>query len=154
MQEEQFAAPTPPAPAKPKKGELPGPEIGEMLDQVKGMAARVRVGEQRYGELRKKLLVIENNMLINHKKAMNEIKSFQSDLLEVKRTIQVVEDRIITIIKELRLTARKEDIDVMKKYIEIWDPTKFVYREHVEKIIDEKLGKMEELKPPNYDSPS
>jgi hypothetical protein len=79
----------------------------------------------------------------------------QTDLMEVKRTIQAVEDRIITIIKEIRLTARKEDIDVMKRYLELWDPVKFVTHEQVDKIVDEKLGKHEEPEvKPNYDSPS
>jgi hypothetical protein len=93
-------------------------------------------------------------MLSNHKKSMAEIKAVQSDVTEMRRTIQSVEDKIITVIKELRLTARKEDIDVMKRYLELWDPVKFVTAERVEKLIDDKLGKHEEAEKPNYDSPS
>jgi len=99
--------------------------------------------------------VIEQNMLSNHKKAMNEIKSLQSDFTEMRRTIQAVEDKIITIIKELRLTARKEDVDVLKRYLELWDPVKFITSDQVERIIDEKLGRPEPIgQKPNYDSPS
>ena len=150
-------APTPAAP--PKKGFFapkaePMPDISGMTEQINAMAARVRIGEERYSELRKKLLLVEQNMLSNHKKAMTEIKTLQTDLMEMKRTIQAVEDRIITIIKELRLTARKEDIDVMKRYLDLWDPVKFVTHEQVDKLIDEKLGKPEEEKLPSYDSPS
>jgi len=84
-------------------------------------------------------------MLSNHKRAMSEIKSLQSELNELKRTVQGVEDKIITIIKELRLTSRKEDIEVLRKYIELWDPVRFVTRETVDKIVEEKLrGKTKE----------
>ncbi|MBW2970335.1 hypothetical protein KY309_02400 [Candidatus Woesearchaeota archaeon] len=149
----------PEAPAPAKKGLFgpktpPPPETSPATEQINLLTARLRVGEERYSELRKKFLVVEQNMLSNHKKAMAEIKALQTELNEMKRTIQAVEDKIITIIKELRLTARKEDIDVMKKYLDIWDPVKFVTSEQVEKIIDDKLGKKEKEKPPTYDSPT
>lgn len=159
MPEETIVMPEAPAPAAVKrglfgsKGAPPMPDIGGMTEQLNAMAARVRIGEERYGELRKKLLVVEQNMLSNHKKAMMEIKGLQADLMGMKRTIQAVEDKIIMVIKELRLTARKEDMDVMRRYLELWNPVKFITHEQVEKIIDEKLGKPEE-KPPSYDSPS
>ena len=158
MAEEKLVGPAPPTPAKKglfaSKAAAPAPDISGLIDQVNAVSARVRIGEERYGDLRKKMLVVEQNMLTNHKKAMTEIKALQSDLLELKRTLQTVEDRIITIIKEIRLTARKEDIDVLRRYMDLWDPVKFITHQQVEKIIDEKLGKHEEEKPPSYDSPS
>ncbi len=145
--------PAPPAPAK----RLPSlPEMAPSSEQLNTIMARVRVSEERYGELRKKLLLVEQNMLGNHKKAMSEIKSLQSEINEVKRTMLAVEDRIITVIKEIRLTARKEDVDVLKRYLELWDPVKFITSEQVEKIIDEKLGRHKheiDEPPPRYDSP-
>ena len=153
MAEETIAPPVPPAPPVPaKKGMFgskaapPPPPDSEMMDRLNAMAARVRVGEERYSELRKKMLFVEQNMLTNHKRAMTEVKALQTDVNEVKRTIQAVEDKIITIIKELRLTARKEDLQVMKRYVEMWEPVKFVSHEQVQKIIDEKLGKQEDEK--------
>ncbi len=151
MPEQPTMPPGPPA--APEKL----PEITPAVEQINLLSARLRISEERYSEIRKKLLLMEQNMLNNHKRAMDEIKSLQGDFGETKRTIQEVEDRIITIIKELRLTARKEDIDVMKRYIELWNPTTFVRQEQVERIVEEKLGKkpmLEEHAPPNYDSPS
>ncbi|MEM3154046.1 MAG: hypothetical protein QW165_00565 [Candidatus Woesearchaeota archaeon] len=156
MPEETYAI-EPPIPAKSAFGapkQAIEHDISGTTEQLNLMAARVRISEERYSELRKKLLLVEQNMLSNHKKAMAEIKLLQNDVTEMRRTIQAVEDKIITIIKELRLAARKEDIDVMKRYLELWDPVKFVTADRIEKIIDEKLGKHEETEKPNYDSPS
>ena len=132
----------------------PPADTSGMTEQVNLMAARMRVGEERYSELRKKSLVVEQNMLSNNKKAMNEIKTLQTEISELRRSITAIEDKIITIIKELRLTARKEDIDVMRRYLDLWDPVKFITNDQVEKIVDEKLGKKETEKPPSYDSPT
>lgn len=148
--------PHPPAPAKKQQG-LSVPE-GPSLEQMNALTGRLRMNEERYGELRKKLLLVEQNMLSHHKKAMSEVRSLQSDLTELKRTLISVEDKIITIIKELQLTARKEDVGVLKRYMEYWDPVKFVTVDQMEKMIDEKFSQkrsvMHEHKPPRYDSPS
>ncbi|MBS3125799.1 hypothetical protein J4211_06160 [Candidatus Woesearchaeota archaeon] len=128
------------APAPP---EFPRPDSS--TEQINTVAARLRTSEERNSEMRKKVILLEQNMLSNHKRAMSEIKSLQSELNELKRTVQGVEDKIITIIKELRLTSRKEDIEVLRKYIELWDPVRFVTRETVDKIVEEKLrGKTKE----------
>ncbi|MBI4145916.1 hypothetical protein HY489_01110 [Candidatus Woesearchaeota archaeon] len=155
-------ADTPPAPPEIKPAQFP--ETTPPVEQVNLLQARLRVSEERAGETRKKILLIEQNMLTNQKKAMAEIKALQNEFNDLKRTIQTVEDRIIMVIKELRLTARKEDIDVMKRYIELWNPTKFVSIDQIDKIIDEKLGRhteeqhapesKEELPGHSYDSPS
>jgi hypothetical protein len=109
-------------------------------DKLNEVFARLRVDEQRSSELRKKMLFLEQNLLSNHRSAMGQIKSLQQDIVEAKRHIQEVEDRILTIIKELRLTARKEDMEVMRKYLELWNPVKFVTMETVERMINDKLN--------------
>ena len=53
------------------------------------------------------------------------------------------------IIKELRLTARKSDIDVMKRYIELWNPVKFVTADYAEKIAREVAEERLAKKPGN-----
>ena len=122
-----------------KKGLLaPAPPADDRLNEV---FARLRVDEQRGSELRKKMLFLEQNILSNHRSAIDHIKSLQQELLDTKRHLQDVEDKMITVIKELRLTARKEDVDVMRKYLDLWDPVKFVTLDQVERMINERLGK-------------
>lgn len=127
----------PPAPKK----QPPLPDFSDINEQLTAVAARARVGEQRAMDLSRKLQVIEQNMLSNHKRALDEIKIIRSELIELKHANHVIEDRILTVVKELRLLASKETVDVLKKYLEIWNPVKFVTQDQVEKMIDEKLGK-------------
>ncbi|HLC32439.1 MAG TPA: hypothetical protein VJJ82_01295 [Candidatus Nanoarchaeia archaeon] len=128
-------------PSPPAFPEFPKPDSS--TEQINTVAARLRISEERSSEMRKKMTLIEQNMLSNHKRAMSEIKSLQTELSELKRAFQGVEDKLITIVKELRLTSRKEDIDVLRKYVELWDPIRFVTRDTVEKIVDERLSKPE-----------
>lgn len=138
-------------PAEPKKGLFggkvpapvsPGPSMVE--EDMNKLAARLKISEERYNELRRKILLIEQNMINNHKKSMNEIKVLNSEITDLNSKITEVQDRILLIIKELKLTAKKEDIDVMKKYVELWNPMRFVTKDQVEKIVKELMNGSEE----------
>ncbi|MBW2973386.1 hypothetical protein KY346_03260 [Candidatus Woesearchaeota archaeon] len=133
----------PPVDAK-REGIASMPEAAPITEDMTRLTARLKIAEERYGELRKKLLLIEQNMLSHHKKEMNEIKLLNSDITEINSRINMIEDRILMIVKELKLTARKEDIAVMKKYVELWNPMRFATKEQVENIVKEALGKEKE----------
>jgi hypothetical protein len=44
------------------------------------------------------------------------------------------------IIKELRLTAGREELETLKKYVDLWSPMNFVTQRDVERIVEEKMG--------------
>jgi hypothetical protein len=123
--------------AKPPAPESMG---GGLSEDMTRLAARLKISEERYNELRKKLMLIEQNMISHHKKAMGEIKVLHSEITDVNSKINEIQDRILLIVKELRLTAKREDIDVMKKYVELWNPMRFVTKEQVESIVEEILN--------------
>ena len=43
------------------------------------------------------------------------------------------------IIKELQSVARKEEVKVLEKYINLWNPIKFVTSNEVEQIVNDAL---------------
>lgn len=118
----------------------PEPVDSGLSEDMTRLAARLKISEERYNELRKKLMLIEQNMLSHHKKAMSEIKVLHSEITDVNSKINEIQDKILLIVKELRLTAKREDIDVMKKYVELWNPMRFVTKEQVENIVQEILN--------------
>ena len=119
---------------------VPEPEQSVSQD-IAVLSTRLRVIEERYADLRRKLQLIEQNMLMHQKKSAMDAKNSQTDMLEIKRAVRAMEDRIVMVIKELQLTSRKEDVDVLKRYVELWDPIRFVSQDQVDRLIDDKLGK-------------
>ncbi len=136
----------PPAPkpglfgAKPK--DLPPPmDFTGIQKDINTLNTRLRVGEERYADLRAKLQLLEQNMLSHQKKLSQDMKNFNAEFMEIKRTLGEVENKIILLIKEIQLTAKKEDVDVLKRYVELWEPAKFATVNLVEKIVKEELDK-------------
>ncbi len=116
---------------------LPPPpvDVSGIQKDINTLTTRFIVSEERYSDLRRKLQFVENNMLANHKKALSEIKILNGEVAEMRRTIEAVEDKIVLLIKELQLSAKREDVDVLKRYVELWEPAKFATFNYVDKAI-------------------
>ena len=60
--------------------------------------------------------------------------------------MQEMKDKLVLVIKELQTVARREEVKVLEKYINLWNPIKFVSQNEIEAIINEVLDKREEEK--------
>lgn len=117
-------------------------EISGLTEQINALSSRLRVAEERCADLRKKILFIEQNMISNQKRLVSESKMLSEELAEVKHRITTHDDTILTLIKELKLTSKKEDVEVLKRYIELWNPVKFVYAEHIDHLVKDALDRI------------
>ncbi|MBW3014478.1 hypothetical protein KY335_04550, partial [Candidatus Woesearchaeota archaeon] len=75
--------------AEQKRGLFSGPPpspdgrgVSRAEDDMNKLSARLKISEERYNELRRKFLLIEQNMINNNKKAMNEIKVLNSEITD------------------------------------------------------------------------
>ena len=116
----------PPEPPKPKQQQIQRGSSEELLE----LTARLRMNESRYNELNSKVEMLEQNMIIKTKKLTGEIKQVKDSIKEFQDKADDVSDRLTTMIHEIKLLARKEDVDVIKKYTDYWNPIKFVTLNH------------------------
>ncbi|MEM4282175.1 MAG: hypothetical protein QW559_02105 [Candidatus Woesearchaeota archaeon] len=114
-------------------------ELSSLREELLSLSTRLRVSEERYVDFRRKLQLLEQNLLSNHKRVMEEIKLLLSETTELKKKIDEIENKLLLIVKELQLTAKREDVEVMKKYFELWSPVSFATISQVEKMIAEAL---------------
>ena len=122
-----------------KKAE--GPAVPDYTSDITTLGRRMRVLEEKNISIRNNIELIENNMLNRHKHVTTEIKAMDSEIMELKRDMQEIKDRLLMLIKELQATAKKADVDVLKKYINMWEPVNFVTKNQVEDIVKEILEK-------------
>lgn len=102
---------------------------------------RVRILESRYNLMRERMLMINQNMVDEYKNLLEEIKLLNEEIKEIKESMFTIKDAMYKIVNELNLFAKKEDLKILEKYINLWDPLKFVTEEQVLKLIEEKHGK-------------
>lgn len=132
----------PPPPMQASNNPAPPPTAGGEkgpTEQINALNSRIRMFEETLSEFRKRIIFIEQNIVAYHKKAIGDIKTLSNELLDEKKTIVMLEDRILTLIKEIKLLAKKEDVEVIKKYVELLNPMKYVTAERVEQLLKEML---------------
>ena len=121
------------APKKPVESSLPK----EVTGQVNDLDRRLRTLEERYSSLQTRAQVTEENMLHTHKHINSEIKTTNSDMHELKKEMGELKDRILLLVKELQSAAKKEELRVLQRYVNLWEPINFVTHNELKQVIEE-----------------
>lgn len=116
------------------------PEPTETTQQITNIGSRLKLLESRQNDLNRRIEVTDKNMLNRRRIVSDEIKVINSDILELKRQINQLTNKLDMVIEEIKKLAAKEDIETIRKYVDMWEPVNFATRNEVEKIIEEKLS--------------
>ncbi|MBW2992171.1 hypothetical protein KY345_03050 [Candidatus Woesearchaeota archaeon] len=119
-----------------------GQQISSLNNMINDLGRRLRILEEKFNNMDKKIKLNEENAIANIKRINTSIASFQDDVNDFRKHIKIDDERTELIIKELKLSAKKEDLAVLQRYIELWDPVKFATHTEIEKIIKEKIAEI------------
>ena len=122
------------------------PDLSGFTTDINTLSRRLRLLEEGFTNLRRFFQVTEENMIAKNKHFSAEIKTVASDIMEIRKELQEVRDKLLLVIRELQTVARREEVKVLEKYINLWNPVKFVTQNEVEQIISEVLEKRSEAK--------
>ena len=118
------------------KKEEPGQKaMVDVVSQINDVSRRLIILEERFSNIRKKMQVSDQNMLSQNQKVSNELKLMNLELSEIKKDINEMKIKSDIIVKELRQCAKKDEVEVLQKYINLWEPIKFVTQNEVERIV-------------------
>jgi len=101
---------------------------------------QLKVLEERINNLDRKTEVIENNILIINKRQNVEIKTLTAKNLDLEKDISLIKKRVTEIVHDLKNAAKKEDLEVMRKYLDLWQPLNFVTHKEVDELVEEKIN--------------
>ena len=144
-------------PPPPKKGMLgfgkalppQGPDLSGVTGDINSLSRRLKLLEEGITNLRRFFQATEENVIAKNKHYSAELKTINSDISEMRKEMQDVRDNLMLVIRELQSVARKEEVKVLEKYINLWNPVKFVSQNEIEGIINEVLDKREKVKKEN-----
>ena len=106
---------------------------------MNSLSARIRVVEERLNDMKKRFKFIEENIIAYHKKNLKDAKDQQAQSYDLRKSMRALEGKIMIILKELQLASTKQEVAILKKYLDLWNPLKFVTEETLQKRIDERM---------------
>ncbi len=124
---------------KPKTGLDLSKSVSDVAGELNNVSRRLMVIEERYTNLRKKTEVTDQNMLNSNKKMMTEVQTTNSEVEEMKKQINDMIDKLKIMVRELKECAKREEVEVLQKYINIWQPINFVTRDGLNKTVRDQV---------------
>ena len=105
------------------------------------LANRLRVLEGKHGNYAEKMLIMNQNMIEEHQKVMSEIKKVRQEMVGVNKDIGTVKNVIKHLSEEASKFAKSQDVKMLQKYVNHWNPLNFTTEKDVLYLIDDVLGK-------------
>ena len=102
---------------------------------------RIRLLESNYSLMRERLMVVNQNMIQGYKKTNQEVKLLEQEIKELKAEVIELRQTTNHLIQEMRNFARKDQLKVLEKYINLWNPLNFVTEKEVLEILEERGAK-------------
>jgi len=110
-------------------------------DKISDLSNRVRLLEEKFEQLREKLKATDQNLL----RRTNELKELITEnsiqVEEINKNLKDVRETTRHLIKEAETSAKINDLKVLEKYVDLFDPTRFLTLSEAEKIFEKKKEK-------------
>lgn len=120
----------------------PNPAVDELNNELASLSRRIRMLEERYYNIRKKTQLTDQNMIEDNRKVNSQLKHFTGIVTELKRKIADIEEKLKIFDAELNNTPKKNELTVIKKYLDFWEPIKFMTEKEATKLIEDYLDKV------------
>ncbi|MEK6845142.1 MAG: hypothetical protein AABY26_00165 [Nanoarchaeota archaeon] len=116
----------------PATTETPGMDPAKLYVWVKSL-------ESKANSMLREMDLLKNSTVRKGDDLKREMKAMNDELLEMKREQHKMSQQMDLIIKELKQTAGVEEVAVLKKYIELWNPLSFVTQKDLDRALDAKI---------------
>lgn len=117
------------------------PDFSAVTSDINNVSRRLRLLEESFTNMRRTLQVTEQNMLHKHKNFSTEVKTINSEITDLRNEISEVKEKMLMLMQELKTAAKRDEIKVLEKYINLWNPVKFVTQNEVEEIVKYMINK-------------
>ena len=118
----------------PAQQAQPGPQPG---GQLAAIATKLKLAEGKYANLQKRNRITEDALLALERDVRAELRVLTEQLVEVRRKVQDVNLKVDAIHGELANVVQKHEFTVVERYLDLWQPLRFVTRDEAQRLIKE-----------------
>lgn len=103
---------------------------------IADVGARLKVLEERYTNLSRREQLAEQNMLSFEKEINSEIKAIQKRILETRKHVSDVNEKLEVLQGQVANAATKHDLRILEAYLNMIQPMEFVTRAEAKKLLE------------------
>jgi outer membrane murein-binding lipoprotein Lpp len=107
-----------------------------MAHAVTGVNTRLTLLEDRYNTVREQIGFAERSLVEGRENTNKKIRVLDSELNELNSEMKELKDKVLSLNEEIKRAAKEEQVRVIDKYLDLWEPLEFVTRQEVKKALD------------------
>jgi predicted nucleic acid-binding protein len=107
--------------------------------ELNNVATRLKILEERYSTLRNKSQITEQNIIEVEKNHYDDLRIINDDMSSLKHRLREITEKISLLSDEVSQFAHRNDLKVVQKYVEYWQPVDFVTRKEVNDFLRKKF---------------
>ena len=113
---------------------MPAPQFNQVDPShvIADLNGRIRALEDKYNILTERLLVINQNMIEEYKKIITGMRDLSTETKKARLGTQTTQDVVKDIVKEMSIFAKKDQIKVLEKYMDMINVIQLVTDEQLE----------------------
>ncbi len=111
-------------------------QTGDITHNIVELRESLKIFEQRISQLKDTVRMIDQNNIDKYNEMKGLMQGFSASLSGLKTKVLELEDAIGRIEKESENFARIQDMKVVEKYLSFIDPSRFLSKDDVIKIVE------------------
>lgn len=113
-------------------------EAQDIVKILSTVGSNLKILEDRYSNLRKKTQLTDQVLIETQRGFAKDKRLINEELLDIKSRIQKLVESIEDMQKELSETVKMNDFLVLKKYVDYWEPLRFVTRKELQEVLNKR----------------
>ncbi|MCL4399079.1 hypothetical protein M1293_01010 [Candidatus Parvarchaeota archaeon] len=114
--------------------------VGDTAKNIVELRESIKIFDQRLSQLRDTIKMLDQNQNDKYKEISDQIRAVSLSLSTYKTELLEVKDSVSRLEREVQKAARLQDIKVIEKYLNFIDPSRFLSKEDVIKIVDNYMS--------------
>lgn len=103
---------------------------------------RITTFEERMRIIEDKIRTLNNTIITQGKSFNEDLDSLRQKLQDIESTLIEIKGKVDYIISEAPSFVRRDEMKIIERFINMWQPIKFARIEDVKRLVDEKVREM------------
>lgn len=109
---------------------------GDIVKSIIELRESLKIFEQKLLQLKDSITVMDQNTIERYNELKETIQNLSKEINENKNKLLELDDQISRLNNELTQFAKERDLKVIEKYLSFIDPSRFLSKDDVIKIVD------------------
>lgn len=111
----------------------------KLIEMISDLNSRIRMLEERTENIRSHIDLLDKSLIEKHKSVVSDVRRIEDGQRALRADMDMLKDLAERLARRLDAFASKEEVKVLERYVELWQPLNFVTRSELKNAVQSIL---------------